>query len=723
MATLATSPALPNLDTDANSKGVFGSFKSRFLGGSSRPTKASSSQQASRYISSPPYAPLKSKSPSTGSIVAPSSKTSVAPSAKSSPSSGTAPRAGRSPASSTLGRPSAAANARANASKQLSSGRMSTYSTVSRTSQGSNKSQGNRAPSPPLMYASFGFKGPPKKPRPLPLDPTKMRRKPSDRGGKQNQSSFGNSLRAGELRPQRNGSQHSSPTSSFHYPSTISSSPRTLSPVLADDISALSSISSFRAGSPTDTVGLEWNSEFDSPIFSPSVGGDISPVSPIGSQYAEGLEVSDESGAETPLVTEAMERESQRNRNMRKLARMLGESVTELVLDEERQREVVENKEKKGEEIQEIVKSEWNAVSAAELSAEANDTVDITEDMPERRPRVPAAARPRPEFVYSISHAADATSREEGSWVTVETSLRFSKSQEDINRSPTPRLTNARAGISVQIPGKGPARPPRSKQRPSTAAGHLPSPTNSSFSNGSDRTQQGLAPSSNPSSAASIRTAPDDQIPPSWIERKLRSPPPRAASLNRRPATAAAASPSPSPIIDISHESNKDERTAFILRALSPSRSITNLRSVLTDFQGARQDAAPPPLRTFERDPTPARPAVRSPRAKAHQRSSSSGVLQNSEGARALSRLTTEGDGDLSTASRTLQRSMSLHRPHTAGELPAPRSPGPFALKTDFLAPRSPTGGVRRRERKEGWSGEWNQDDMQDVIRKLRDLR
>jgi hypothetical protein len=37
---------------------------------------------------------------------------------------------------------------------------------------------------------------------------------------------------------------------------------------------------------------------------------------------------------------------------------------------------------------------------------------------------------------------------------------------------------------------------------------------------------------------------------------------------------------------------------------------------------------------------------------------------------------------------------------------------------TMYLAP-----GVTRKERGQGWSGEWNQHDMQDVIHKLRSLK
>ena len=58
------------------------------------------------------------------------------------------------------------------------------------------------------------------------------------------------------------------------------------------------------------------------------------------------------------------------------------------------------------------------------------------------------------------------------------------------------------------------------------------------------------------------------------------------------------------------------------------------------------------------------------------------------------------------------------------------RSPAPFAPyfgDTNLLSPSTPTeeksSGVRRKERKEGWSGEWNLSDMQDVIQRLRDLK
>jgi hypothetical protein len=83
--------------------------------------------------------------------------------------------------------------------------------------------------------------------------------------------------------------------------------------------------------------------------------------------------------------------------------------------------------------------------------------------------------------------------------------------------------------------------------------------------------------------------------------------------------------------------------------------------------------------------------------------------------------------------SKLMTRSSSLTmRPKPSHDLfpSSPHSTAPFAPYSEsasFLLPSVPTGaessGVRRKERKEGWSGEWNLDDMQDVIRKLRDLK
>lgn len=52
----------------------------------------------------------------------------------------------------------------------------------------------------------------------------------------------------------------------------------------------------------------------------------------------------------------------------------------------------------------------------------------------------------------------------------------------------------------------------------------------------------------------------------------------------------------------------------------------------------------------------------------------------------------------------------------------------PVMTKSKFLSPGGPAAGsqlsgMQRRERKEEWSGEWNQSDIQEVIRKLRHLK
>lgn len=76
-----------------------------------------------------------------------------------------------------------------------------------------------------------------------------------------------------------------------------------------------------------------------------------------------------------------------------------------------------------------------------------------------------------------------------------------------------------------------------------------------------------------------------------------------------------------------------------------------------------------------------------------------------------------------------LERSQRTYSPLSSPILPD--SSVPFASHAigsgQFLTPEATTNvtlsGVQRRDRSHGWSGEWNQDDMQDVIRKLRDLR
>lgn len=66
-------------------------------------------------------------------------------------------------------------------------------------------------------------------------------------------------------------------------------------------------------------------------------------------------------------------------------------------------------------------------------------------------------------------------------------------------------------------------------------------------------------------------------------------------------------------------------------------------------------------------------------------------------------------------------------RPKTSHGSPTPPySSVPFApyrQESTFVASPMPMGSVQRVEQQEGWSGEWNQDRMQDVIQKLRELR
>ena len=73
-------------------------------------------------------------------------------------------------------------------------------------------------------------------------------------------------------------------------------------------------------------------------------------------------------------------------------------------------------------------------------------------------------------------------------------------------------------------------------------------------------------------------------------------------------------------------------------------------------------------------------------------------------------------------------RSVStITRPKTShGSPTSPYSPAPFApyrQNTSFVPTDLTTSAVQRIETEEGWSGEWNQNRMQDVIRKLRVLK
>ena len=86
---------------------------------------------------------------------------------------------------------------------------------------------------------------------------------------------------------------------------------------------------------------------------------------------------------------------------------------------------------------------------------------------------------------------------------------------------------------------------------------------------------------------------------------------------------------------------------------------------------------------------------------------------------------------DTTPRSNLIFRSSSLTRLRTPNSQPtSPLSAAPFAPYIEgskLLSSPTPavaeSSAVQRKERKEGWSGEWNQDDMQDVIRKLRMLK
>jgi hypothetical protein len=78
--------------------------------------------------------------------------------------------------------------------------------------------------------------------------------------------------------------------------------------------------------------------------------------------------------------------------------------------------------------------------------------------------------------------------------------------------------------------------------------------------------------------------------------------------------------------------------------------------------------------------------------------------------------------------STLIVRSSSLTRPRTLVSSPtSPHLAAPFAPYiegSELLSSHTPeSSALQRKERKEGWSGEWNQGDMQDVIRKLRMLK
>ncbi|KZP29524.1 hypothetical protein FIBSPDRAFT_1038859 [Athelia psychrophila] len=273
---------LANRDMGANHKGVFTTFKSRFL--------RTSLWSANNIL--PPRSTFSSSSASHKPKV-PSTASDVALSSQSSSSSSAASGSSRFPASTSRGSASSVHHGKSSTfSKKPPSQHISTYSTTSRGSQASSGSRGNRAPTPPSMYPSFGFEGPIKKPRPLPLDPQKTRHRPDPRDGKQPRSALGGWTRSGQSR-QRDSDSHSSKLSvglSSHYPSTTAS--QILCSAFGDELSTCSdsSVSSFQTDSLTGATEPHWRSDVDSLRRLSSCAtmrsGDVPPLSlpPTGTQ-------------------------------------------------------------------------------------------------------------------------------------------------------------------------------------------------------------------------------------------------------------------------------------------------------------------------------------------------------------------------------------------------------------------------------------------------------
>ncbi|KAF7977761.1 hypothetical protein HWV62_2860 [Athelia sp. TMB] len=767
LATLTTPPALAHTDGDSSYRGAFGAIKSRLLG--------------------PKRSPV-------------------------SPASPTSHRFKSSSTDSALACPRSSTSRSALSHKSAHSGRVSVYSAK------------RAPPSPPVLYASFGFEGPIKKPRPLPM------------------------------RPQKPAAASPSPYAST---STTSSSPQTL----ALSLDTFSEVSSFRAGSPTETQASPL--EFGSPT------GTALQASPLEiSPDTDFLAMDSDSDSDETPPASASAREFQRTRNMRKLARMLGASVTDLAFQSAR--------------VQEIIDAEATTPESAHVSASGSAAEESA----------------RPEFVYSISRGSA-----EGRCAHADAPPPYASTSQD-PQAPRQTSANARAGIAVQIPPPAPPRPVRSAKRPATAT--AASPTRASFSGYSGARAFALAataaldgpdPSANAntnadaSSGAGANGGSGAGASANWLERTLR--PARSFSL-KRPSTSAdtvrtltasrsissigharttpapeplrvfqrdppakraqtsagpardlspvehvwdgrARSPDPPPrdtkprvpfkraqtsagptstsrdLSPVEHVWDGSASAGVVLPPLrlfqrdpaSASRSPPRGKRALTSAGPARDlspvehvwdgsaspEVALPPLRLFQRDPAPAPrgkralmsagPVLRDlspvehvwdgrarspdperpPRARAPFRRAQTSAGPTS---RSLSPVEHVWDGRASpeaplrvfqrdpesTASRSPPRKSAKRAQTSAGpassgqeNVPAPKhaappprptrhrpatsdgaAPGPFAAQA-WLAPPLPSGGVRRTERKEGWSGEWNQADMQDVIQKLRELR
>jgi hypothetical protein len=80
------------------------------------------------------------------------------------------------------------------------------------------------------------------------------------------------------------------------------------------------------------------------------------------------------------------------------------------------------------------------------------------------------------------------------------------------------------------------------------------------------------------------------------------------------------------------------------------------------------------------------------------------------------------------TSSHSSASNSDLHALFSRPDTPfmdsvVPLEPGPLAPQATVQGQDEAQDAVVRRERRQGWSGEWNREDMQDVIKTLRSLK
>lgn len=639
---------------------VKGKF-SKLLGGG--PRSAIQSQAPPYDFPSPPQSPPQSsgqkttffrrvKSISSTSVISDASYSnatheSLVTSPTASETSGaSSSRSSKSPVRKPTARPSRSNSASVGAAQS----RASSYSTMSRASTKP------RPPSPPPVYASFGFEGPVKKTsRPLPLDPKKQKARAAKN------EAMGRTVRQVKSKDQcASRFQGDEDPELIIYPvSDTSSRAPTVASFSSDDVSHSSrrGKASLRIATPESPVDSIASRSSDWPTWNGQSGrrarlsrvDDAEDESQTVTISARPISMLPETPM-TPFTKELMKVTSEgelRQRNKDKLARTFGEKVPEDLL---RRRQCEENEKKGYSDVEETSRRKLDKLTGTfgEVARGDEDDGGIQE-VPRESPW------PRPTLTISTS--------------------------------PIPIPTRVRTGSSA-----------------STAT--PPSPIVFMPRNIPLRDIPLDSPSSSSTQPSPIVFKPRN-LPVTGLSAPTNTPtgPPPALTVS-----------APEPQGDEPNKEVRDEGQWIARRSNLPSRSS----SLLVRPSSATGNYTPSPPAT----PKPISDADRSPTDPNHNRGASEQIFGSAPRPRPL------------PTPRALNRSVSVReRPQTAhGALSSPTLPDsstPFAPYApgggQFLSPETATtvtlSGVQRRDRSQGWSGEWNQEDMQDVIRKLRGLK